>query len=361
MSKRNMFVLMVMFLAFAVALFGCGQPAPAPDVEVDEVEEEVVEEEEETVVSESVDMEIVFIPKNTGNPYFDSIDNGFQAAAEELGFEYSTTAPATPEATSQIPFVKTQIQRGVDVIAIAPNSPDALNEVFQEAMDAGILVFIVNSDIPGSEDFRDVAILPMDFDITGESQVELMGSLIDYEGEIAILSATADAPDQNYWIEGMIEALEDEKYSGMELVEIAYGDDLPDKSMAEAEALLIKYPNLRGIISPTTVGVAAAAQAVENAGRAPELQVTGLGTPNQMRRFVENGTVTAFALWNPYDQGVLASYLAKLVLFEGFVIEPGASFDVPLLGRSIEIGPDNVIITGPPVVFDIDNIGDFDF
>jgi rhamnose transport system substrate-binding protein len=228
-------------------------------------------------------------------------------------------------------------------------------------MDAGILVFIVNSDIPGSEEFRDVAILPMDFEITGESQVELMGSLIDYEGEIAILSATADAPDQNYWIEGMVAALEQEKYSGMELVEIVYGDDLPDKSMAEAEALLIKYPNLKGIISPTTVGVAAAAQAVENAGRAPELQVTGLGTPNQMRRFVENGTVTAFALWSPYDQGVLASYLAQKILFEGFVIEPGASFDVPLLGRSIDIGPDNIIITGPPVVFNIDNIGDFDF
>jgi rhamnose transport system substrate-binding protein len=352
MVKKSMFLLIVL-LVIALALFGCGSPAP----EVDEGDNGDNGDEEAAVES----MEIVFIPKNTGNPYFDSIDAGFQAAAAELGFEYSTTAPATPEATSQIPFVKTQIQRGVDVIAIAPNSPDALNEVFQEAMDAGILVFIVNSDIPGSEDFRDVAILPMDFDITGESQVELMGSLIDYEGEIAILSATADAPDQNYWIEGMVEALEQEKYSGMELVEIAYGDDLPDKSMAEAEALLIKYPNLKGIISPTTVGVAAAAQAVENAGRAPELQVTGLGTPNQMRRFVENGTVTAFALWSPYDQGVLASYLAQKVLFEGFVIEPGATFDVPLLGRSIEIGADNIIITGPPVVFNIDNIGDFDF
>ena len=355
MSKRSLFFLLTITLVFLLALFGCGTPAPEP--EVDDAED-VVEEE---VESTAVDMEIVFIPKNTGNPYFDSIDAGFQAAAAELGFEYSTTAPATPEATSQIPFVKTQIQRGVDVIAIAPNSPDALNEVFQEAMDAGILVFIVNSDIPGSEDYRDVAILPMDFDITGASQVELMGSLIDYEGQIAILSATADAPDQNYWIEGMVEALEDEKYSNMELVEIVYGDDLPDKSMAEAEALLIKYPDLRGIISPTTVGVAAAAQAVENAGRAPELQVTGLGTPNQMRRFIENGTVTAFALWSPYDQGVLASYLAQKVLFEGFVIEEGASFDVPPLGRTIEIGKDNVIITGPPVVFTIENIGDFDF
>lgn len=354
---------MLIVLIFGVALFGCGTPAEEVEEVVEEEEVEVDEglEEDDEAVESAEGMEIVFIPKNTGNPYFDAIDNGFIDASEDMGFEYSTTAPATPEAMSQIPFVTTQIQRGVDVIAIAANSPDALNEVFQEAMDEGIIVMIINQDIPGSEDYRDLSILPTDFDMIGESQVELMGSLIDYEGQIAILSATADAPDQNYWIEGMKEALELDKYSNMELVEIVYGDDLPDKSMSEAEALLLRYPDLRGIISPTTVGVAAAAQAVENAGRAPELQVTGLGTPNQMRRFIENGTVQAFALWDPYEQGILASHLAKKMIFEGFVVEEGATFVVPPLGRTIEVGPDNVIITGPPIVFDADNIDDFDF
>ena len=76
---------------------------------------------------------IVYIPKNTGNPYFDSIIAGFTKACEELGCEFTTTAPATAEATSQVSFVKEQIQRGVNVIAISPNSPDALNQVFDEA------------------------------------------------------------------------------------------------------------------------------------------------------------------------------------------------------------------------------------
>jgi rhamnose transport system substrate-binding protein len=318
--------------------------------------------EEEAAAGEKTveDLEIVFIPKNTGNPYFDSIVNGFKKASDELGFTFTTIAPATAEATSQIPFVRTQIQRGVDVIAIAPNSPDALNQVFKQAMDAGIKVMIVNSDIPGSEDYRDVAILPMDFEITGSSQVELMGSLINYEGDIAILSATTDAPDQNYWIEGMKEALKDSKYAKMKLVDVVYGDDDPQKSLTEAEALLTKYPRLRGIISPTTVGVAATAQAVENAGRAPELQVTGLGTPNQMRRFVKNGTVTAFALWSPFDEGYLSAYLAVDLALGNVKAEEGAVFTVPGLGER-EIGPDRIVITGPPQVFDADNIDDFNF
>jgi ABC-type sugar transport system substrate-binding protein len=105
-------------------------------------------------------IDIVYIPKNTGNPYFDSIIGGFEKACSEIGCNFTTTAPATAEATSQIPFVEEQIQRGVDVLAISPNSPDALNDVFDEARAKGIVVLIVNSDIPGSEEHRDAAILP---------------------------------------------------------------------------------------------------------------------------------------------------------------------------------------------------------
>jgi len=305
-------------------------------------------------------IKVVYIPKNTGNPYFDSIINGFAKASEELNFEFTTVAPSDAGATSQIPFIKSQIQRRVNVLAISPNSPDALNRLFQEAMDKGIFVLVVNSDIPGSEEYRNVAVLPMDFEITGKSQVELMGSLIDYKGKIAILSATTDAPDQNYWIQGMKEALKDPKYKDMQLVEIAYGDDDPQKSLTEAEALLIKYPDLRGIIAPTTVAVAAAAQAVENAGRAPQLQVTGLGTPNQMRRFIKNGTVTEFALWSPYDEGYLSGYLAHGLVTGDIKAKEGEKFVVPELGE-IEIGENRVVITGPPQIFNKDNIDKFNF
>lgn len=313
-------------------------------------------------------IKIVYIPKNTGNPYFDSIIKGFTKACEELKCEFTTTAPATAEATSQVSFVKEQIQRGVNVIAISPNSPDALNQVFDEARSKGIKVLIVNSDIPKNETHRDAAVLPMDFGITGSSQVELMGSLIGYEGKIAVLSATADAPDQNTWIEGMKVALKDPKYAKMQLVDVVYGDDDPQKSLTECESLLSKYSDLRGIIAPTTVGVAAAAQCVESAGRQPGganavgkgLEVTGLGTPNQMRRFITDNIVKAFALWSPYDEGYLSGYLAQGLAKGEIKAAEGNTFDVPNLGKRT-IGKDSVIITGPPTVFDKNNIANFDF
>lgn len=305
---------------------------------------------------------LALIPKNTGNPYFDSIAAGLRDACSDLGCRFATVGPATAEATSQIPFVTAQVQRRVDAILIAPNSPDALNTVFDTARRRGVPVFSINSDMPGSEDRRDVAILPVDFRKVGPSQIELLGSLIGYEGEFAILSATTDAPDQNSWIADMRATLErDPRYARMRLVTVAYGNDDPQKSTTEAEALLANYPDLRGIISPTTVGVAAAAQVVENARAADRVQVTGLGTPNQMRRFVKNGTVKAFQLWSPYNEGVLAAHLAVLLKEGRIELRPGTSFDVPGIGR-VELLENNVIYTQPDLtVFDRDNIDDYQF
>ena len=216
-------------------------------------------------------LSIVYIGKNTGNPYFDSITGGFEDACASLGCEFEFVAPATAEATSQIPFIEAQIQRGVDVIAIAPNSPDALNQVLDSAKAAGILVLTVNGDLTGNEEHRDATILPVNFDIVGRDQVEMVGSLIGYEGEIAILSATTEAPDQNKWIVGMNETLaNDPKYAKMKLVATVYGDDQPEKSTTEMEALLSNFPNLKGVIAPTTVGIAAAAQVVQSRGIADD-------------------------------------------------------------------------------------------
>jgi rhamnose transport system substrate-binding protein len=198
-------------------------------------------------------IKIVYIGKNTGNPYFDSITGGFQDACKAKGCEFEFVAPATAEATSQIPFIEAQIQRGVNVIGIAPNSPDALNQVLDEAKAKGILVLTVNGDLVGNESHRAATILPVDFTKTGPNQVELMGSLIGYKGEIAILSATTEAPDQNTWIAAMKKTLaEDAKYKDMKLVATVYGDDQPEKSTTEMEALLSNYPNLVGVIAPTT-------------------------------------------------------------------------------------------------------------
>ncbi len=285
-----------------------------------------------------------------------------------MSADYFTTAPANPDATAQIPFIKDQVQQKVSAICISPNSPDALDQACDDARAKGIKVIMVNSDITGNESHRDAAIFPTDFDKLGPSQIELLGSLIAYQGKFAILSATTDAPDQNYWIAGMKEALKDPKYAKMELVEVVYGDDKPEKSRKEAEGLLIKHPDLKAILSPTTVGVEQAAKAVQTAGVYPGgtgatnggVVVTGLGTPDQMRGYIKSGVIPAVALWNPADEGHLAAFVAAGLVKGTIKAEPGQSFSVPGQGN-FTFGKNCTLIAGPPVVFTKDNIDQYHF
>ncbi len=339
--------------SIAVGIAGCGKSTPTggPGSAGSTTE---------TPGASAKKLKIVYIPKNTGNPYFDDIINGFKKAGDELGYDFTMVAPATTEATSQLPFIKQQVQQKVDAIAISANSPDALKPALKEAMGKGIKVIAVNSDLPKNEDARDAAILPTDFNAIGSSQIALISELIGGKGDFAILSATTDAPDQNFWIDGMKEALKDPKYKDLKLVEIAYGNDDPQKSLQEAQSLLIKYPNLKGILAPTSVGLASAAQAVETANAKGRVQVTGLGTPNQMRRFVQNGTVQKFALWSPFDEGYLCGYLLDGMLKGTIKPSSGGVFKAGKLGEK-KFGDKNSIITGPSVVFNKSNIEQYHF
>jgi len=305
-------------------------------------------------------IKIVYIPKNTGNPYFMPMIDGFKKAADETGMEFTTVGPADASPTSQISLVKAQIQRGAKVIAISPNSPEALNATLEEAMQDRVAVITVDSDLTGNEQYRNAAVLTVDPETVGKSQIELMGSLIGYKGKFAILSATTDAPNQNVWIDYMKQALKDPKYKDMELVGVVYGNDEAQKSASETEALLTKYPDLKGIIAPTTVGVRAAAQAVESAKKSDQVQVTGLGMPNEMRGFIKNGSVKAFALWSPYDEGYLAGHLAYQIASGKLTPAPGNKFTAGKLGER-EFRDKSIVITGPPVTFTKDNIDQYQF
>jgi rhamnose transport system substrate-binding protein len=158
----------------------------------------------------------------------------------------------------------------------------------------------------------------------------------------------------------MKEELKKAEYAKLELVDTVYGDDEDTKSYNEAQGLMKKYPDLKVIIAPTTVGIAASARAVQDAGMVGKVFVTGLGTPNQMRDYVKSGASPQFALWNPSDLGYLAVYTLDAIAGGKIKGQPGDTFTAGKLGE-YTVDPDGVVLLGPPTVFDKDNIDSFDF
>lgn len=317
-------------------------------------------------------LRIAYIPQNTGNPYFERINAGFQDTCKQLGCEVTFTAPATADATAQIPFIQEQVQRGIDVLAIQANSVDALNSILDDVRKKGIIVIATNADITGNESHRDAAVLAVDFDKVGRALIDRAYDALGGKGNFAILSATTDAPAQKKFIEepgGVKDLLKtDPKYKDMKLLATVYGDDVPQKSTTEAEALLTKYPELDLIMAPTTVAEAAAAQAVESAGVYPGgpnakgrgVIVYGLGTPNQMKPFIKSGVIKDFDLWDPAKMGIATVYLAKGLKDGTIKLGAGNSFDVPGVGK-LTFNKDNLVNTGVLDTFNKDNIDKYNF
>lgn len=303
------------------------------------------------------ELSITFLPKNLGNPYFETSSAGAEEAIDEFGGTFAEVGPAEASPDAQVSYINTLTQQGVGAIAVSANDPKAICDALNEARDAGVKVVTFDSDTDA--ECRDLFVNQADAEGIAKVQVDLIAEQIGGAGEIAILSASANATNQNAWIELMEEYLASD-YPGITLVETVYGDDDDQTSFDKTAALLQTHPNLKGIVSPTTVGIAAAARYLSTSEYKGAVALTGLGTPNQMREFVEDGTVTAFALWNPADLGYLSSFAAKALIEGDITGAEGDTFDAGKLGE-YTVGADGVVLLGDPYVFDAENIGDFDF
>jgi len=303
------------------------------------------------------DLSVTFLPKNLGNPYFDTSDKGGAAAVKEFGGKFAEVGPQEATPDGQVSFINTAAQQGIGALVVSANDPKAIGDALNEARDAGTKVVTFDSDT--DPEYRDLFINQASAEGIAKAQVDLIAEQIGDSGEIAILSAAANATNQNTWIDLMQKDV-DANHPNIKIVETVYGDDDDQTSFDKTSALLNKYPDLKGIVSPTTVGIAAAARYVSTSDFKGKVKVTGLGTPNQMREYVEDGTVDAFALWNPEDLGYLAAFAAKALIDGDIKGDEGDTFTAGKLG-DFTVGADSTVLLGDPFVFNKDNIGDFDF
>ena len=302
---------------------------------------------------------IVFLPKQLNNPYTDVVLGGGEEGAEELGLDSSVLGALEASASAQVPFIEQATQEGTDVLVIAANDPDAVGPALQAARDGGAKIVAFDSDT--NPDYRDLFVSQVEAKDVALVQLEMIAEQIGGAGDIAILSATATATNQNEWIKFMEEEIAaNPDYADIKIVTKVYGDDDADKSFKEAQGLLQSYPDLKGIVSPTTVGIAAAAKYLSTSQYKGKVSLTGLGLPNEMREFVKDGTVTEFALWDPAQLGYVAAYAGQALVDGDITGAEGDSFEAGELGERT-IGENGVVIVGPPTRFNADNIDEYDF
>jgi rhamnose transport system substrate-binding protein len=301
-------------------------------------------------------VKIALVVKALGIGFFEAANKGAQEAAKELGnVEVIYTGPTTTTAEAQIEVINSLIAQNVNAIAVSANDKDALVPTLKKAMQRGITVISWDSGVAPAG--RQMHLNPSSNALIGNMCVKMAAdNLPGGKGDVAILSATATATNQNTWIAEMKKVLP--KYPGVNIVTTVYGDDLADKSYRETQGLIQSYPNLKAIIAPTSVGIVAAAQAVTDAGKIGQINVTGLGLPSEMAGHVKSGASKSFAIWNPIDLGYSATTIAYNLATKKAEAKPGAEIPMGRMGK-VKLDDNNEGAMADPFVYDAKNVEQF--
>jgi rhamnose transport system substrate-binding protein len=306
----------------------------------------------------------ILLPKFTGVAVFDQANQGAQEAAKELGVTAAQFLGPTADnsVAGQIEIVTNAATQGVNAVMISNNAGDQIEPAVNSAVQAGVTVVSWDSPIPSAKG-ESVFVAQVDFDETGTVMADMALEILGADGgKFAILSASPDAANQNAWIAAMKKALEDPKYSKLELVDTVYGNDESEKSYNEALGLVDKHPDLKLIMAPTTVGIAAAAKAMQDERLCDKVKVSGLGLPDEMKAYTQNDCAPQFALWSFIDLGYLTFYVTYGLATGQIEAKEGTKFKAGRKGEyTIEKDPTRDaglrVLMGPFTKYDKTNVG----
>jgi rhamnose transport system substrate-binding protein len=341
---------------------------------------------------ESLEGSHVFMFKSSGNAFGELMYDGFKEYIESKGGTPINKSPSETTVQAQVKLIDELITQKVASITISTNGDTGYDQVIQKAKNAGIKVVSVDSKL--SKDLRVTHIDPTSQELIGQSLIHaavLIAMGIDYPSDgnlktatetalasytgdkikFGVLSASIDTPVQNGWIAQMNTELSRSIYVDKvdTSLDIKYGNDDPTVSNTQAQAF-ISDNTVDVIISPTTVGMAAAGELLSTSNST--IKLTGLGLPSEMQGFMPKlSTQNAFdyvcpymMLWDVIDLGrvaAAAAYQAKEGNYTGAI---DSTLTVSAFGEYSErnlttIAHDDggsLVVIGTPYVFYKDNM-----
>lgn len=302
-------------------------------------------------------IKVAFVPKLQGSPYFEAMNTGAEQASKDLGnLEWIYQGPTDASATAQADVVRSMIQQQVDVLIVAPNDPDSLAPLLQEAADQGIKVATSDTDAPDS--VRELFVSQADAQGIGEMTIDTLAEAMGEKGEYAIVSCGETAENLNSWID-VEKKVQEEKYPDMKLAEVGYSGEDQAANAQMATDFMNAYPNLKGLIGQCTTSAVGVAQAVRDADKIGDVFTVGVGTPKSMVPYLEDGSSSGSILWDVEQFGYLTAW-AGLQLGEGNEFADSNKVNDKITDATYDDSTKTLLL-GPPTLFTSENAGDYDY
>src|SRR3954447_19553027 len=306
--------------------------------------------------SGSGDVTVAFVPKLQGVPYFEAMNTGGQAACKELGCTWLYQGPVEADPAAQADIVRSYIQRGVAARIVAPNAPDSMAPLLQQAADAGIKVATSDTDAPNS--VRQVFVSQASTEGIGQALTDALMEPMGGKGKYAIVSCGQTAENLNSWIE-VQKTYTAEKYPDAEIVDIVYAGEDQAAATQMATDLMNAHPDLTGLVGECTSSAPGVAQAIRDAGRIGKVFSVGLGTPQSMLPYLTDGSSSASILWDVENLGYLTAW-AGVQLASGKDFQATNKVNNDMTDVSFDSST-KVLLLGPPLRITKDNAGQYSY
>ena len=326
-------------------------------------------------------MTVTFIPKVTGNAFFEVANNGAQEYAKDWGITVDYQGSATAAVADQVQVINTAVASGTDAICISTVDAAGVSDALKAAADAGVIVTTWDSDALPED--RDLMVSQGTPEVLGQMLVDMAVAGLEARGvdpendEVTYCwhYSQATVTDQNSWqVAG--EAIIAEKYPNWTNVapDNYYSNQDAEQAITVGEAVLSAHPDIDLIICNDSTALPGQLQAAENQGyNQDNLTITGFATPNSIKEYCSNGTIYNWGLWDCAVQGGLGCYLAAY-LAAGNEVTVGDTITVPGIGdvevvandsiaEGAETGDVNngVVLLPERVVFTAENMDQYDF
>lgn len=301
-------------------------------------------------------LRLAMVTQIEGIPYYAGFEAGAQRAAEEFGVEYTQTGPSRVDSAEQVRVFDSLVGQEYDAIVISPLDATSLNPSIATARARGITVITSDADAPNSE--RQIFVSQATDEALGAGTIDEIAKGIGGSGEYAIVSGSADTQTFINWIAAM-DKRQKEAYPDMTLVGGIRHTLDSEAALSEAQNLMTAFPNLKGIIAIPSTAVPGVGQAVQNAGKAGQITVTGFGSPQTAGPFLETGAITSTVFWDAEQLGYLTVW-AMVKLLNGETLQ--ANNEVPGFDEPVRFDEaTKVLLLGDPIIVTKENYNNYAF
>lgn len=256
--------------------------------------------------------EVIFIPKLIGIPWFNSMEKGFKDYGAQKGNLNITTmgAPDTDPA-AQARMIEDAIAKQPDCIVVVPNDTATVEPLMKKGMEAGILM--LTQEAPAIENaVADIEFLILEKE--GKDMMDLLVKSIGDSGGYAIMVGGLTVEGHNNRADAMV-AYQEANFPNLKQVTSRLeGSENVQTAHDKVLELITAYPDLKGIIIIGSLGGIGAAQAVREKNLIGKLAIVGSSVPSEAKPYLEDKSMAADYIGNPYQIGLDSGYIVEQLL-----------------------------------------------